>query len=236
MGYSEHQRQEMEETIHRATGDLVLIATPVNLGLILNIDKPFRRGGYEVVCRTWQIPARAVAHDPQFCREGSSRPRLVDRYRTAQTSAPVLRSPERAGNPLQRNSRASHPQRSSPGNHARGDRPGLRPHPQGPDLIRVGKIVLYWPTFRPVLVFRFPLFCRDRLPRWSALRFFLRLHLFHAVAPRSRQETSPHNAPLNRLQSTHFCFRLPATFRERAPSRRTPCSLGRKETKSRDHR
>jgi len=41
--------------------------------------------------------------------------------------------------------------------YARGDRPGLRPHPQGPDLIRAGKIVLYWPTFRPVLVFRFPL-------------------------------------------------------------------------------
>jgi hypothetical protein len=105
MGYSEHQRQEMEKTIHRATGDLVLIATPFNLGLILNIDKPFRGVRYEVVCRTWQILARAVAHDPQFCREGSSRPRLVDRYRTAQTSAPVLPSPERSWNPLQRNSR-----------------------------------------------------------------------------------------------------------------------------------
>ena len=51
MGYSEHQRQEMEETIHRTTGDLVLIATPGNLGLILNIDRAFRRVGYEVVCR-----------------------------------------------------------------------------------------------------------------------------------------------------------------------------------------
>ena len=48
MGYSEHQRQELEETIHRTMCDLVLIATPVNLGLILNIDKPFRRVGYEV--------------------------------------------------------------------------------------------------------------------------------------------------------------------------------------------
>jgi predicted GTPase len=27
---------------------VVLVATPVNLGLILNIDKPFRRVGYEV--------------------------------------------------------------------------------------------------------------------------------------------------------------------------------------------
>ena len=48
MGYSEHQRRELEETIHRTPCDLVLIATPVNLGLILNIDKPFVRVGYEV--------------------------------------------------------------------------------------------------------------------------------------------------------------------------------------------
>lgn len=48
MGYSDHQRQELEETIHRTTCDVILIATPVNLGLILNIDKPFRRVGYEV--------------------------------------------------------------------------------------------------------------------------------------------------------------------------------------------
>jgi predicted GTPase len=48
MGYSEHQRQELEETIRRTTCDLVLIATPVNLGQILNIDKPFVRVGYEV--------------------------------------------------------------------------------------------------------------------------------------------------------------------------------------------
>jgi hypothetical protein len=105
MGYSEHQRQEMEKNHSPRNGRSGLNFTPFNLGLILNIDKPFRGVGYEVVCRTWQILARAVAHDPQVCREGSSRPRLVDRYRTAQTSAPVLRSPERAGNPLQRNSR-----------------------------------------------------------------------------------------------------------------------------------
>jgi len=48
MGYSGQQRQELEETIHRTPCDLVLIATPVNLGLILNIDKPFVRVGYEV--------------------------------------------------------------------------------------------------------------------------------------------------------------------------------------------
>jgi predicted GTPase len=48
MGYSEHQRRELEETIHRTPCDVVLVATPVNLGLILKIDKPFRRVGYEV--------------------------------------------------------------------------------------------------------------------------------------------------------------------------------------------
>ena len=167
------------------------------------------------ICRTWQILSRAVAHDPQFCREGSSRPRLVDWHRTAERSAPVLRSPERTGNPLQRNSRAGHPHRSAPGNHGGRDRLGLRPHPQGPDLIREGKIVFAWPTFGPVLASG---------------------STFHPITPRSRKKTSPRNPSPNRLQSTHFCFRLPATFRERAPSRRTPCSLGRKETKSRDHR
>jgi len=48
MGYNEHQRQELEETIRRTPCDLVLIATPVNLGLILKIDKPYVRVRYEV--------------------------------------------------------------------------------------------------------------------------------------------------------------------------------------------
>ena len=48
MGYSEHQRQELEETIRRTPCDVVVIATPVDLGSILKIDKPFVRVGYEV--------------------------------------------------------------------------------------------------------------------------------------------------------------------------------------------
>ncbi|MGB2629086.1 MAG: cyclic 2,3-diphosphoglycerate synthase [Candidatus Acidiferrum sp.] len=49
MGYSETQRLELEETIERTPCDLVLIATPVNLGAILDIAKPMTRVRYEVV-------------------------------------------------------------------------------------------------------------------------------------------------------------------------------------------
>lgn len=48
MGYSEGQRQELEETIRRTPCDLVLVATPVNLGQILTITKPMTRVSYEV--------------------------------------------------------------------------------------------------------------------------------------------------------------------------------------------
>jgi predicted GTPase len=48
MGYSARQRKELEETINRTPCDVVLVATPVNLGLILEIDKPYVRVSYEV--------------------------------------------------------------------------------------------------------------------------------------------------------------------------------------------
>ena len=47
MGYSAEQRKELEETIRRTPCDVVLIATPVNLGRILDIDKPSLRVSYE---------------------------------------------------------------------------------------------------------------------------------------------------------------------------------------------
>lgn len=47
MGYSTRQRKELEETINRTPCDVVLVATPVNLGLILNINKPCLRVAYE---------------------------------------------------------------------------------------------------------------------------------------------------------------------------------------------
>jgi len=49
MGYSNAQRRELEETIQRTPCDLVLIATPINLGKILSISKPMTRVSYEVV-------------------------------------------------------------------------------------------------------------------------------------------------------------------------------------------
>ena len=52
MGYSEMQRQELEETINRTPCDLVLVATPVDLGRLLRLNKPCLRVTYEVEERT----------------------------------------------------------------------------------------------------------------------------------------------------------------------------------------
>ena len=48
LGYGEHQLKELEETINRIPADVVVIATPVNLGRILNINKPWVRVKYEL--------------------------------------------------------------------------------------------------------------------------------------------------------------------------------------------
>ncbi|MGI9102838.1 MAG: cyclic 2,3-diphosphoglycerate synthase [Terriglobales bacterium] len=48
MGYSEIQRKELEETINRTPCDLVLLATPVDLRRILQLNKPCVRVGYEI--------------------------------------------------------------------------------------------------------------------------------------------------------------------------------------------
>ncbi len=53
MGYSAQQRHELEETINSTPCDVVIVATPVDLGLILKINKPAVRVGYE---------AKEVAH------------------------------------------------------------------------------------------------------------------------------------------------------------------------------
>ena len=47
MGYGAIQRHELEETINRVPCDLVLVATPVNLTSILNLNKPSVRVSYE---------------------------------------------------------------------------------------------------------------------------------------------------------------------------------------------
>jgi predicted GTPase len=48
MGYSETQRHELEETINRTPCDVVVIATPIDLGRVLNLNKPSVRVGYEI--------------------------------------------------------------------------------------------------------------------------------------------------------------------------------------------
>ncbi|MCD6132480.1 MAG: GTPase [Candidatus Hydrothermae bacterium] len=48
MGYSKEQLQELEETINKTPADLVVVATPINLGKILNLNKPYVRVKYEL--------------------------------------------------------------------------------------------------------------------------------------------------------------------------------------------
>jgi len=48
MGYSSQQCQELEETINRVSCDLVVVATPVDLRRLLNLNKPCARVGYEI--------------------------------------------------------------------------------------------------------------------------------------------------------------------------------------------
>ena len=48
MGYSETQRHELEETINKIPCDLVLVATPIDLARVININKPSLRVSYEV--------------------------------------------------------------------------------------------------------------------------------------------------------------------------------------------
>jgi predicted GTPase len=48
MGYGAEQTHELEETIRRANADLVLIGTPIDLGRIIKIDKPYQRVRYEL--------------------------------------------------------------------------------------------------------------------------------------------------------------------------------------------
>ena len=48
MGYSDAQRNELEQTIDQTPCDVVVVATPVDLGRLLNLKKPHVRVGYEI--------------------------------------------------------------------------------------------------------------------------------------------------------------------------------------------
>jgi predicted GTPase len=65
MGYSAMQRHELQETINRATCDLVLIATPIDLARVITLDKPSLRVTYEVEERTSPGLVEILAHFSQ---------------------------------------------------------------------------------------------------------------------------------------------------------------------------
>ncbi|HSR48222.1 MAG TPA: cyclic 2,3-diphosphoglycerate synthase [Anaerolineales bacterium] len=48
MGYGDDQVRELEQTINNARADLVLIGTPIDLGRILDLNKPAQRVRYEL--------------------------------------------------------------------------------------------------------------------------------------------------------------------------------------------
>lgn len=48
MGYGENQMRDLEETINRADCDSVVIGTPIDLGRLLKINKPFTRVKYDL--------------------------------------------------------------------------------------------------------------------------------------------------------------------------------------------
>ena len=75
MGYSPMQCHELEETIRRTPCDLVVIATPIDLTRVINIDKPNLRVTYEVEELTKPGLADALArfvveHEPTFVGAG----------------------------------------------------------------------------------------------------------------------------------------------------------------------
>ncbi len=61
MGYGSEQVTELEETIRATPCDLVLIATPIDLGKLLKIEKPSMRVGYELKEHDPEALKRAVA-------------------------------------------------------------------------------------------------------------------------------------------------------------------------------
>jgi predicted GTPase len=48
MGYGDKQVRELEQTINNANADLVIIGTPIDLGRLLDLNKPAQRVRYEL--------------------------------------------------------------------------------------------------------------------------------------------------------------------------------------------
>jgi predicted GTPase len=60
MGYGARQVSELEQTIRAVDCDLVLVGTPIDLGRLLSIDKPWMRVGYELDERAKRLVGQAV--------------------------------------------------------------------------------------------------------------------------------------------------------------------------------
>jgi predicted GTPase len=48
MGYGDKQVRELEQTINNANADMVIIGTPIDLGRLLDLNKPAQRVRYEL--------------------------------------------------------------------------------------------------------------------------------------------------------------------------------------------
>ncbi len=48
MGYGDQQMKDLEETINKIDADLVIVATPIDLGRIVNFKKPTVRVSYDL--------------------------------------------------------------------------------------------------------------------------------------------------------------------------------------------
>ena len=59
MGYGEQQVRDLEETVNAVDCDLVLVATPIDLTRLIDIDRPAMRIGYSLEPEDGEL-ARAV--------------------------------------------------------------------------------------------------------------------------------------------------------------------------------
>jgi predicted GTPase len=48
MGYGNEQMEELEKTINSADAEMVVIGTPIDLGKLLNLDKPYQNVRYDL--------------------------------------------------------------------------------------------------------------------------------------------------------------------------------------------
>ena len=60
MGYGRSQVEELEETINKAEVDGVIIGTPIDLGKLIDINKPYTRVTYELDVRGDNTIRRAI--------------------------------------------------------------------------------------------------------------------------------------------------------------------------------